>query len=46
MPSSDGVRGVVHRVDLPNKSVRDAREEILDEDVMVSNSRESDIIFE
>ena len=46
IPSSDGVRGGVHEVDPPHGSMRDARGEILDEDVMVSNSGESDIIFE
>ena len=46
IPCSDGVRGSVHRVDLPHESIRDARGEILDEDIMVSDSRESNIIFE
>ena len=46
VPSSDGVRGGVHGVDPPHESMRDTRGEILDEDVMVSNSGESNIIFE
>ena len=46
IPSSNGVRGGVHGVDLPYESTRDARGEILDEDVMISNSGESNILFE
>ena len=46
IPSSDGVRGGVHGVDLPHESLRDAKGEIPGEDIMVSNSKESNIIFE
>ena len=46
VPSSDGVRESVHGVDSPHESMRDARGEILDKDIMVSNSGESNIIFE
>ena len=46
IPSSDGIRGGVHGVDLPHKSMRDARGEIPDENIMVSDSGESDIVFE
>ena len=46
IPSSDGVRGVIHGVDSPHESTRDARGEIPDEDIMVSNSGESGVIFE
>ena len=45
IPSSDGVRGGVHGVDSPHESTRNAGGEIPDEDVMVSDSGESDIIF-
>ena len=46
IPSSDGVRGSVHGVDLPHESTRDAGGEVPDKDIMVSDSREGDIIFE
>ena len=46
IPSSDGVWGSVHGVDLPHKYTRDAGGEILDKDIMVGNSGESNIIFE
>ena len=46
VPGSDDVRGAVYGVDLSHQSTRDAREEIPDEDITVSDSGDSDIIFE
>ena len=46
IPSSDGVREGVHEVDLPHESLRDTGGEVLNEDIMVIDSGESDIIFE
>ena len=40
------VSGGVHGVDSSHESVGNARGEILDQDVMVSDSREGDVVFE
>ena len=40
IPGDNGIRRGIHGVDLPHKSMRDARGEVPDEDIIISNSRE------
>ena len=46
IPGSNGVRRGVHGVDLSHKGARDARGEVLDENIIISDPRESSVILE